>query len=290
MRTVLGLLPAVGKQRLKSRVGSLRRFWAERFRSYDARELATALLNLGVRPGDVLLMHSAFVPTNGFRGSPQALIEVILELLGRQGTLVMTSMAYASSTRDYLATHPCFDVRRTPSKMGVVTEIMRRRGGTLRSLSPTHPLIAYGARAESLLEGHDRCEFPCGPGSPFEKMLMVGGKMLYFDLPFIGFTFVHYIEHQIRERLPFALYDPTPLRAILVDYADVRRELEVYVFSEEAVRRRQVGVITEAMRAAGTAHWRWIGNTQLVVASMQDALATGLRLSETGRFPFEPAG
>jgi aminoglycoside 3-N-acetyltransferase len=171
--------------------------------------------------------------------------------------------------------------------MGILTELFRRRQGVLRSLSPTHPVVALGERAAWVVEGHDRCLYPCGPGSPFEKMLGLDAKMLFFDLPFVGFTFVHYIEHQIQGHLPFPLYEPAPMRAPLRDYNGKDRELSVCVFTEQAVRRRNVEVITHRMRREGTADWRRIGNTQIVLARMSDALSTGVRLAASGVLPFD---
>jgi aminoglycoside 3-N-acetyltransferase len=283
---ILRGLPPGQKQWLKSRLGAARRIWSKRFRAYDPHGLYSLWSDMRLAKGDTVLMHSAFVPTNGFRGKPQDIIDTMLDLIGEEGTLVMMSMAYTSSTRSYLASSPRFDVRRTPSQMGIVSEIFRRRPGVIRSLSPTHPIIALGAKAAWLLEGHERCQYPCGPGSPFEKMLQVDAKMVFFDLPFVGFTFVHYIEHQLREKLSFPLYEPAPVKAVFVDYNGHNRETGLYVFSEEATRRRRVEVITDAMRENRTAEWRRIGNTEMVVANMADALATSLRLAEGGMLPF----
>lgn len=280
-------LPAAQKQWLKSRLGVARRIWYERFRSYDPDGLRALWSEMGVANGDVVLMHSAFLPTNGFRGTPQDMIDTLLDLIGADGTLAMMSMAYRSSTKSYLSSRPTFDVRRTPSQVGIVTEIFRRRRGVVRSLSPTHPVIALGAKAAWLLDGHDRCRYPCGPQSPFERMLHADAKMLFFDLPFIGFTFVHYIEHRLKDKLPFPLYESMPITTTFVDYDGNNRQTQIYAFTEEASRRRRVEMIADVMRREGTADWRRIGNTTIVVARMTDALATGLRLAEAGRLPID---
>jgi aminoglycoside 3-N-acetyltransferase len=275
------------KQWLKSRLGAAYKFWVDQFHSYRASDLRKLLSDMGVSAGDCVLMHSSFRPTNGFQGNPQDIIDVVLDLIGLRGTLVMMSMAYGSSTKQHLSGRPIFDVRRTPSCMGILTELFRRRQGVLRSLSPTHPVVALGGKAAWIVEGHDCCLYPCGPGSPFQKMLELDAKMLFFDLPFDGFTFVHYIEHQIREYLPCPLYEPAPMTALLRDYSGKDRELSVYVFAEEAVRRRNVEVITGRMHHEGTADWRRIGNTQIVLARMSDALTTGVRLAASGILPFK---
>lgn len=284
---LLQLLSSGQKQRIRSRLGALRRAYHDRFHSYDSARLRAVLASAGIAPGDVVLMHSAFRATNGYRGKPQDVIGVVLDAIGPTGTLVMTSMAYTSSTVEYLETNPLFDVRRTPSQMGIITEIFRRRRGVVRSLSVTHPILALGPRAAAIAEGHEHCAYPCGPGSPFERMLEADAKMLFFDLPFWGFTFVHYIEHQLQDRLPFALYEPDPRPIRWNDEQGQLHRGECFVFSREASARRDVEVITREMRREGTAIWKRVGNTQLVIAGMRDALATGQRLAAKGRVPFD---
>jgi aminoglycoside 3-N-acetyltransferase len=281
------LLSSQQRQWLRSRLGALRRAYHERFHAYDAAQLRTRLAEAGIREGDVVLLHSSFRAMNGFRGKPQDVIGAVQEAIGPAGTLVMTSLAYTTSTKSYLESNPTFDVRRTPSQMGIVTEIFRRQRGVVRSLSATHPVLARGPDAARLVADHDRCVYPCGPGSPFERMLESDARMIYFDLPFIGFTFVHYIEHCLRDRLPFPLYEPVPMRTRVIDYEGQLREPECYVFTREASERRSVEVITGRMRRDGTAYWKRIGNTELVVAKMSDALATGLRLADAGQLPFD---
>ena len=147
-------------------------------------------------------------------------------------------------------------------------------------------MCALGPEAGSILRGHERCPYPCGPDSPLERLLELDAKMVYFGLPFLGFTFVHYIEHQIQAELAFPLYDREPMCARYRDAAGAERSVDVYVFSAEATHRRDVTVITGRMRSDGLAAWKRLGNTKIVVAGVNDALDTGLRLAREGIVPF----
>jgi aminoglycoside N3'-acetyltransferase len=244
---------------------------------------------MGIAAGDTVLLHSAYRSTNGFRGTPSDVIGVLRDLIGESGTLAMMSMPYTTSTKEYLASGPVFDVRRTPSHMGIITEIFRR-SGAMRSLSPTHPILAAGAGAESYLAHHSECRYPCGPGSPFERMLHANAKVLFFDLPFVAFTFFHYIEHRLQDRLPFPLYEEAPMIARYLDYDGRAREAEVFVFTDEAIKRRRVAVIAGGTRRTGKSSWSRIGNTRLVLTTMADALDTTLRLADAGTLPYERSG
>ena len=131
--------------------------------------------------GDTLLVHCAYGPLLGFQGSPTALIDVFREVIGKDGNLLMMSMSYLSATSDYLRSIEYFDVRKAVSRMGLVSETFRRRPGVLRSLHPTHPVLACGAKAEWIVSGHENCLYPCGPGSPFEKLLDLKGRCFFLE-------------------------------------------------------------------------------------------------------------
>jgi len=282
-------LPPAQKQRLKARVGLAQKAWINRFRSYGPDDLESRLGRMGLGAGDIVLIHSSFRSTNGFRASPRDVTEAVRRIVGPDGTIAMMSMPYTTSTKEHLATGAVFDVRRTPSAMGIITEIFRR-SGALRSLSPTHPILAVGPRAEELLAGHADCPYPCGPDSPFEHMLELDAKVLFFDLPFVAFTFFHYIEHRLRDRLPFPLYDEKPVIARYVDYDGTPRSAEVYVFGQEAIERRRVDVLARASRRSGTSVWSRLGNTQLVLTRMSAVLDEALRLAERGTLPYDVSG
>ena len=114
------------------------------FRSYDAAALLRAIRSLGIAPGDAVMLHSAFEPHHGFRGSIDELIDVFVEAVGPNGHLLMVSLPYRTSSIAYLRSGRRFDVRRTPSMMGMVSEIFRRRPNVRRSVHPTHPILVWG--------------------------------------------------------------------------------------------------------------------------------------------------
>ena len=156
---------------LKARLFRVRSFLTRYLLSYGGRKLLERLRTLGVRTGDTVLLHSSFEEHHGFRGTIQDVTDVFIEALGPDGNLLMVSLPYRSSSLLYLSKLKRFDVRKTPSMMGMLSELFRRRAGVLRSLSPTHPMLAFGPKAAWFVAGHHLCQYPCGPGSPFEKQI-----------------------------------------------------------------------------------------------------------------------
>ncbi|MCG5502206.1 AAC(3) family N-acetyltransferase, partial [Ectothiorhodospira lacustris] len=107
------------------------------------------------------MIHASWGPANGFHGRPADMIFILKELIGVNGLLVMPSLTYQNeSSREFLARGVPMDVRRSPSQMGLLSEVFRRGKGVRRSLSPTHPLLAWGHRAEEFLAGHEEALVP----------------------------------------------------------------------------------------------------------------------------------
>lgn len=237
-----------------------------RFLAYDAEGLVRGLQSLGVGQGDTLMMHASWLPTNGFRGRPIDFLNAIKTTIGAQGLLSAPSLTYQNeSSRDFLRRQVPMNVRRSASQMGLLSETLRRGRDTYRSLSPTHPVVAWGHRAEEFVQDHQHCLVPFGRNSPFDRLLERGGKILTVDAPFSTITFTHYVEDRISARLPFPLYEPEPLQGIVVDYEGRRREVPVRVLSEHANRlRREASLIAELDKAMLICRLR-VGNTRLML-------------------------
>ncbi len=264
IRQLVERLGPVQKSRLRKFYYGRKHQLIRMFLSYGPEDLEHALGKLGVRNGDTVLLHSSFKRSNGFRGSPEAIIEIFLRAVGSEGNLLMVSLPYLCSTYEYLTTRKCFDVRHTASQMGLISEIFRRRPNVLRSLHPTHPVLAYGPKARWIVAGHEECLAPCGAGTPFEKLLLLGGKVTFFDAPFRTLTFFHYLEDLLAHRLPFPLYHPEPFQVDVVDYEGMRSSVETLVFSPEAIRRRRFEVLEEELRKECLIKAAQVGNTQLL--------------------------
>ncbi|NJR22798.1 MAG: hypothetical protein HC786_11850 [Richelia sp. CSU_2_1] len=61
-------------------------------KSLSKNELIHQLLNLGVQPGGVLVVHTAFSKVAPIERGPQGLIEALLDGLGAQGTLIARTL------------------------------------------------------------------------------------------------------------------------------------------------------------------------------------------------------
>lgn len=244
----------------------LKQHYIRVFRTYGSAQLGQALDALGVRAGDVLMVHSSWLATNGFVGRPLDFIDTLKSVLGAHGLLAMTSLTYQNeSSAQFLARGEAMNVRRSPSRMGLLTEVFRRGRDTRRSLSPTHPILAAGPRAAEFLQGHEHCLVPFGIGSPFDRLRAWGGKILTVDAPFSTITYTHYLEDSIADTLPFPLYEAEPLHGVVIDYDGRHLQVPVKVLSDQANRLRREHRLVERLQHAGLMRTRRVGNTRLML-------------------------
>lgn len=245
---------------------------ADNLFAYDKEKLKNVLLQLGIGRGDTLFVHSSFSTFNGFQGSPQDVINCLIDVLGENGNLLMPSMQYRSSSYDHLRKEEPFDVRKTFSKMGLITEIFRRKEGVLRSLHPTHAVLAWGKDAARIVEGHEKCLYPCGAHTPFDKFRSLNGKVLFFDVSFNTFTFIHHIEDLVKNELPFQLYRKELMAAKVLDFEGKEITVNTHVFSDAAVRLRRPGVLGKRLLEKDLIRKERIGRTALMLVAAEDAV------------------
>jgi aminoglycoside 3-N-acetyltransferase len=151
-----------------------------------ADRLAHQLRTLGLRSGDSVLVHSAF-KSLGIQ-DPEEILHALLAVLGPSGVLLMPALSYNQQPPHL------HDTRHTRSCVGFLSEYFRTRTGTLRSLHPTHSVCALGARAPSMLERHLEDATPCGPHSPFRRLMEGDGKILMLGCGLRPNTAMHAIE------------------------------------------------------------------------------------------------
>jgi aminoglycoside 3-N-acetyltransferase len=274
------------KQRLKVRLKPIyaggQRLAARTLFPYSAEDLGVAVRSLGIHAGDALLVHSGFKRVSGFVGTPSDVIECLLQVVGSDGHLLMMSMPYRGASQRYAANDPLFDVRRTPSAVGIISEIFRRRSDVRRSLSPFHPVVAHGPLAAWLTADHDQCLFSCGKGSPFERFLQLEGKVLFYDAPYTSLTFMHYVEDRFREHLPVPLYEAEPAVLRVIDGAGRDMTVRHAYFSEAARARRNFSPVQQILQQEGALQAARVGNTGLLSVSARQVLDVARRLVDEG--------
>ncbi len=138
----------------------------------NSQELATALKELGLRRGDIVLLHSSFVSLGDFEGGPEAVVDAFLNVLGPQGTLLA----------------PVF------GELGILTSVIKQHPKAVVSAAPVGTLAAIGAKAKEICEDHWKAETAHGEGTPYLKIADLGGYICLLGVDQDRNTTLHSVE------------------------------------------------------------------------------------------------
>ncbi|MBH0208528.1 MAG: AAC(3) family N-acetyltransferase [Nitrospira sp.] len=161
------------------------------------QKIVTTLKNLGLSPGDLVCVHSSFSSLGYVEGGPGTFIKALEEVVGSTGTIMMPTFSMTGSMLSYLESGEIYDIRKTPSKVGALTETFRNWPGVTRSLHPTNSVAAKGRLAHDLLSGHHRSIRPFGLETPFGRLAALDGKILMIN------THIHSFLHHVQDLVDF---------------------------------------------------------------------------------------
>lgn len=158
------------------------------------------LRQLGLKEGDILLVHSSLesLETPGLK--VEMVIKGIESVLGEKGTLLMPTITY-QSVDGY--ENDTFSVKDTKSECGILSEYFRKMPGVIRSVHPTHSVCAKGRFAKELVEDHYKDDTPCGPNSPYRLLKEMGGKILFLGCGLEYNLSIHAIEELVEPNYLF---------------------------------------------------------------------------------------
>ncbi|MDH3216298.1 MAG: AAC(3) family N-acetyltransferase [Candidatus Krumholzibacteria bacterium] len=220
------VLPNVLWQRMQrvKRDFELRRIKSQT--SVTKEQLVRDLRALGLKREDLLFIHSSLRSLGFVEGGPDTVIEALLEVVGDEGTLLFPTFTIHGSMKETLASEEfIFDPVNSPSTVGKITEIFRRRPGVRRSHHPTHSVAAMGPLAEELTRTHLKDGTNFGAGSPFGKMLEHGGKVVGLGINFGPVTYYHVYEDLNLDKFR-GVYLPEPLTT-MIELPGGRQEIPV---------------------------------------------------------------
>ena len=209
-------------------------------------DLATAWQDCGVCSGDILLLHSdisrlilKFRHHAGI-SPPDAILQSFLKALGPEGTLLLPSFSFAFSRSAY------FDIRHTPSEMGVLTECARHHPAALRTHHPLASFVVMGAEAQRFKNLSHFSGW--GQDSPLALLHQLRGKIAVLDVcEKRSMTFYHYVEEH--HQVPYRFH-----KIFMGSYVDAQGHpspCKASLF----VRRLDLGIVTNT-RAMGEYLWQ----------------------------------
>lgn len=247
----------------------LKTVWA-----YGPDKLKTKLVKMGIKKGDRIMVHSSWLPQNGFEGSAKDFLDALKDVVGEDGLIVMMSMPYQNeSTQAYLSKGLVFNRKRTASKVGLLTEVFRRGKAVVRSFNSAHPLLAWGAGKEEFIEGHQHSICSFGVGSPFEKLESLRARILLIDAPFDTITFNHYLESKYEDSYPVPLFESDSMQGEMLDYDGASVTFSTRVLSKASAGHRIDAALKKALDEKSLLQNFRVGNTNFTLVDVDDLVS-----------------
>ncbi|CAL5871544.1 uncharacterized protein PFLUO_LOCUS5797 [Penicillium psychrofluorescens] len=177
--------------------------------------LAADLRDVGLKGGEVVLLHSSLRSLGWVCGGAEAVVLALLDVLGPEGTLVVPSQTrYNSDPASWknspvpevwwpiIRAHtPPFDpCTSRPEGMGAIAEAVRTWPGAVRSAHPQTSFAAVGPRAKSLMDYHP-LDCRLGERSPLARLEDAGAQVLLVGVGFDSCTAFHLAEYRIPLKL-----------------------------------------------------------------------------------------
>ena len=161
--------------------------------------VTAALQNTGIREGDTVVVHSSLKSFGRVQGGPNTVIDGVIEAVRVRGTAVFPALRQ----NDFQNAYRDWNIRTTPSDVGLVSETFRLRPGVLRSDHPTHSVCAFGARAAELTGEHSAYgprmgvfgDYCFSWSSPWQKLYLWDCAIVMMGVSLVYNTMKHLVEY-----------------------------------------------------------------------------------------------
>lgn len=256
--------------------------------SFTAEDLYNQLRAKLPQDYEVLMVHSShsgMLPM--YQGNFSDLLSILLELVGKDKTLVMPAFFFGERKYNYdvvkyYSNKPYMDIRKMPSQMGMITEMFRKLPNVKNSMHPTHRISALGPLADYLTQDHQLCQTGCGVGSPFDKMTKVNTSILGIGVTYYrSMTQTHAVEDILFESGEYPTkFDSVKIPVTLLD-ADKRIDHLLTILDKSPYERRVHPLLSNLMKE-DLVQWKFHGvpiyfaNAQLVTQKLKRAALSGI--------------
>lgn len=138
----------------------------------NRNSIAKEIKKLGLKQGDIVLLHSSINAIGPVEGGADAVIDAFLDVLGNEGTLVV----------------PAF------GKLGIITEIVSARKGAVKSCHPLASIAAIGRDAKKISANHWKASTGHGKNTPYTRIAAMGGYICLLGVDQDRNTTLHSVE------------------------------------------------------------------------------------------------
>jgi len=203
IRKVLSkILDKEAKQKFKTLEYKTKKNIISKLPYISEKRLKSILINeLQIKKGDNLFIHASLDMINT-KLTPLEILHLLLDLVGKEGS-ISTPTFIRYSSKEWMENSKKFDMKRTPSGMGLFSERVRRHKLASRSIHPTKSIASIGIISEEITSEHHESKYPFGIKSPFFKLMKKHNvKIIGLGAPLSYLSMVHVAEDAYHEEYP----------------------------------------------------------------------------------------
>jgi aminoglycoside 3-N-acetyltransferase len=223
------ILPAVAYESIVRKKKERERARVARLPKLSEAGLTEILTNdLRLTKGDVVFVHSSLDQLN-LDFPFYRVLTLLRNVIGPEGTMLFpTYPNHRISSYEYLLQGKTFDIRRTPSYAGLLTEFARKQPNAVRSLHPTKSVCAIGPLARELTSTHQNSRYPYDSCSPFYKLTEHQGKIVGLGVWTSRLSFAYCVDDAMKEEFPARVYHDRVFAVPCIDYEGQTQIVETY--------------------------------------------------------------
>ena len=237
-------------------------------------DIIQGLRRIGVRAGDTVFFHSSLSSLGYVEGGADTVIDGFLEAVGPGGTVAVSTCHFSGWHYEYVlrAEKPSFDVGNSVSRMGRITEVLRRRPDAIRCLDSSNAMCAIGNQAKYLAEGALQCCTPCGRDSAWGKLGELDAHYLFLGTGWPTCTLMHACEEYAHA--PYTFMDE-PSR---LEVRDSRGRTHIHVQKVHTPKVPRAYVNMEpVMQKKGLIQYTRIGAARVTRMNARELIEEGTR-------------
>lgn len=178
--------------------------------------------SIGIEEGMTLIVHSSLSSIGWVCGGAVAVIDSLIECIGKKGNLVMPSHSGDYSEPSYWCNPsvpkewydvirnemPVFNSKITPCRgMGVIAQTFLNYDGVIRSNHPQVSFSAYGRDKEFITDNH-KLDYGLSDTSPLGRLYELDAKVLLIGVLYTNNTSFHLGEYRSNCRDEYIEYAP----------------------------------------------------------------------------------
>jgi aminoglycoside 3-N-acetyltransferase len=146
----------------------------------------------GIKHNDTVLIHTSLKAIGEINGGADALIDTFCEYLN-DGLFLIPSHTWDK----VYAESPFYDVKTTVPCIGTLPCVAAKRRDGIRSLHPTHSLVAFGKRAKEYIKGEEHAASPAPVGGCWSRLYEEHAKILLLGVGHDKNTYFHAVDERL---------------------------------------------------------------------------------------------